>query len=287
MTPGSRRVPGADGLTLHVLEWSREGVPMVFLHGFSNEAHIWDDLVPALAPYYRCLALDLRGHGRSDWDPERRYDHASMARDVEAVTAHLGIDRLILVGHSLGARVALRFAGFRPDRIGGIVIVDAGPELDLRGVVRIRDDAARAPDAFPSVKTYEHALARAYPMATPDALTRMAEHALERREDGRYVLRMDPGLRGARGASAKDARRHAEEEARALWQALRELSCPALVVRGAASDVLSAETAEKMAEEVLKNGSLAVIPQAGHSVMTDNPAALRRVVERFALGEGS
>ena len=49
--PTSIRLPGADGLTLHALEWSREGTPLVFLHGFSNEAHVWDDAAQAVAPY--------------------------------------------------------------------------------------------------------------------------------------------------------------------------------------------------------------------------------------------
>ena len=71
----SRRVPGADGLELHLLEWSRDGVPFLLLHGFGNEAHIWDDLAPVMAPHYRTLALDLRGHGDSDRDAEARYDY--------------------------------------------------------------------------------------------------------------------------------------------------------------------------------------------------------------------
>ena len=63
MQPTSRFVPGADGNRIRVLEWSREGVPLLLLHGFGNEAHIWDDLAPAVAPYYRTIAVDHRGHG--------------------------------------------------------------------------------------------------------------------------------------------------------------------------------------------------------------------------------
>jgi pimeloyl-ACP methyl ester carboxylesterase len=53
MQPRSRRVPGTDGVSLHLLEWSETGVPLLLLHGFGNEAHIWDDFAPAVAPYYR------------------------------------------------------------------------------------------------------------------------------------------------------------------------------------------------------------------------------------------
>ena len=69
MEPNSKRLAGADGLTLHALEWSETGVPLVLLHGFGNEAHFWADLAPAPAPYYRTIAIDLRGHGGPDRGP--------------------------------------------------------------------------------------------------------------------------------------------------------------------------------------------------------------------------
>ena len=72
--PRSLRVAGSDGLNLRLLEWSSEGVPMLLIHGFGNEAHIWDDFAPVVVSHYRVLALDLRGHGESAWDPEKRYD---------------------------------------------------------------------------------------------------------------------------------------------------------------------------------------------------------------------
>ena len=85
MEATSRHVRGADGNGIHVLEWSTEGVPLLLLHGFGNEAHIWDDFAPAVAPYYRTIAMDHRGHGDSDWDSEQRYGYEAMVRDVESV----------------------------------------------------------------------------------------------------------------------------------------------------------------------------------------------------------
>ena len=82
----------------------------------------------------------------------------------------------------------------------------------------------------------------------------------------------------------KEAERYAQEETARLWEILGKLACPTLVVRGAASDVLSADTAERMVE-VMPKGELAVIPRAGHSVMTDHPEAFLAAVSRFALGE--
>jgi len=285
MQPKSRTLPGADGLSLHVLEWSEKGVPFLMLHGFGNEAHVWDDLAPTLAPHYRVLALDQRGHGDSDADAEGRYDHESMARDVETVCAALGIERLVLCGHSMGGRVSMRFAGRNPERLAGLVIVDAGPELDERGVSRITTEAVRQEPVFDSRDQYAALLARNYPAARPGAIARMARHELRERADGRFELKLRLDMKTLRESrSAEEAERQSQEETARLWEILEKVPCPTLVVRGAASDVLSPETADRM-EEVLPSGELAVVAQAGHSVMIDNPDGFREVVTRFALGE--
>jgi len=282
----SRTVAGADALSLHLLEWSREGVPFLMLHGFGNEAHIWDDLAPVLAPHYRVLALDQRGHGDSDADAEGRYDHESMARDVEAVCQGLGLSRLVLCGHSMGGRVSMRFAGRNPAMLAGLVIVDAGPELDERGVSRITTEAVRQEPVFDTPEQYAMILARNYPAARPQAVARMARHELRPRPDGRYELKLRLDMKKLReGRTTEEAERYARAETAILWEILEKLPCPTLVVRGAASDVLSPETADRMVE-VIPRAELAVIPQAAHSVMTDNPEAFVAAVSRFALGEG-
>jgi pimeloyl-ACP methyl ester carboxylesterase len=285
MQPVSRRVAGADGLMLHLLEWSRDGVPLVLVHGFGNDAHIWDDLAPTLAPSYRTLAVDLRGHGDSDRDPERRYDYDSHVRDLEAVTGALGIGRLVLIGHSLGGRVATLFAGRHPERMAGLVIVDSGPEMDPRGTTRIRLEVAQRGDGtFASPSEYERMLAHNFPAAQPEAIARMARTELRLRADGRYERKLDPAFHAARGDLDEAALQAQERETtRQLWEALQRIPCPTLVVRGAASDILSADVADRMVDEVLPDGRLAVVPRAAHSVMTDNPKGFGEAVAAFAL----
>jgi pimeloyl-ACP methyl ester carboxylesterase len=283
MPPRSVRIPGASGLDLHLLEWSEEGVALLCLHGFGNDAHIWDDFAPVVAPHYRTLALDHRGHGDSAWDTERRYDHDTMVEDVERVCDALGLHRLVVVGHSLGGRVATLFAGRHPERMAGLVLVDIGPELDARGTTRIRMEIEgnREP-SFASIDEYARLLSLHYPAAQPHALARMAKHGLRALANGRFVPKLDPALRsGATRSGSSEA-----ELTSAQWQALAKIPCPTLVVRGAASDVLSADVAERMAQEVLPKGSLAIVARAGHSVMTDNPDGFRVAVAGFVLGEG-
>lgn len=284
LEPVSHRVPAAHGLELHVLEWSREGVPLVLLHGHGNEAHLWDDFVPAVAPHYRVLAVDQRGHGDSDWDEAGRYEPEAMADDLEALLEHFGIDRFVLIGFSMGGRVSIVFGGRHPERLAGLVLVDIGPEIDARGAMRIAGEIEdqRAP-VFSSIEEYARLLSLNYPAGQPDALLRMARYGLRRREDGRYELKMDPKLRTMRREDGSTEINEAAFVA-AQWEALAKIPCPTLVVRGAASDILSPDVSDRMVDEVLANGRLAVVPQAAHSVATDNPKGFEEAVCGFVLG---
>jgi pimeloyl-ACP methyl ester carboxylesterase len=285
MEPRSIELPGADGLRLHALEWSREGTLLLFLHGFGNSSRVWDDCAPELAPHYRVIALDQRGHGDSARDPEQRYEPAAMARDVEAVLAALGAQRVVLVGHSMGGRVSIEFAGLHPGMLAGLVLVDIGPESDPRGITRISLEVQEQDFAFDSLADYRRVLARQYPETSAEVLARMAEHWTRRRPDGRFELKLDPAFNLRRTARAPGERAAAEKsDAQRVWEILRKLPCPALVVRGAASDILSPDVADRMVDETIPDARLAVIPRAAHSVMLDNPEGFRRELCRFALG---
>ena len=289
--PRSFTVTGADGLVLHGLAWSDEGVPLVLLHGFGNDAHIWEDFAPLVAPYYRTLALDLRGHGDSGRADPARYDYDFHVRDLECAFEALGVARLVLAGHSLGGRVATLFAGRHTDQIAGLVLVDSGPELDSRGTLRIRldmerTDSAGGSGAIASEAEYARLLSIAYPAARPDAIARMARHGLRARPGGGFERKTDPAFHaGARGMSAVEAAERDRRMTASLWEALARVESPALVVRGAASDVLSADVADRMADDVLRAGRLAVVPRAGHSVMTDNPEGFAEAMLGFVLGD--
>ncbi|MEE3330971.1 MAG: alpha/beta hydrolase [Myxococcota bacterium] len=288
LNPVDRRIPAADGLSLHMVEWTNTGVPLLFVHGYGNDAHIWDDVVPDLAPHYAVHSLDWRGHGDSDWHPEGAYDWDDHVRDLDAVVAHMGWERFVLCGHSLGGRVSTLFAGNHPEKLAGLVIVDTGPEHDPRGQVRIRMETESHPDpTFASIQEYEAMLAHQYIAATSSAIKRMAKYGLRERDDGRFELKMDSKLRdfGRMKLDADELERRDKDLTERLWSACETVPCPVLVVRGAASDILSADTADKMVEDVLQNGTLEVIARASHSVMTDNPDGFRKAIRKFALGE--
>ncbi len=180
----------------------------------------------------------------------------------------------------------MRFAGRNPEKLAGLIIVDSGPELDVRGTTRIRMEASEREPVFGSLREYEEVLARNYPVTKPETIAHLARHWSRQRADGLFELKMDPAMSTRRPADPDvDMEQWMRDEAKALWEALESVPCPTLVVRGAASDVLSADAADRMADDVLSNGRLAVVSRAGHSVMTDNPDELRDVVSAFVLGE--
>jgi esterase len=141
----------ANALRLHYLDWGTAGrPPVLFLHGRSLAAHTWDLVCLALRREYHCLALDLRGHGDSDWSSEADYGLDAHRADLEAAAEQLVTGRFILVGMSLGGAISLAYAGEHAERLAGLVLVDIGPDTRSAGSRRIADFVA-APRELDSI----------------------------------------------------------------------------------------------------------------------------------------
>jgi haloacetate dehalogenase len=115
----------ANGIRQHFLE-AGTGAPVVLLHGFPETGFAWRFQIPELARRYRVIAPDLRGYGETD-KPACGYDKRNMAKDVRELMAALGIEKIALVGHDRGARVATRFAKDYPDAVDRLVVMDNVP----------------------------------------------------------------------------------------------------------------------------------------------------------------
>jgi pimeloyl-ACP methyl ester carboxylesterase len=121
----------SNGLRLaYVEQGDRDGVAVLMLHGYSDSHRSFDLIRPLLPRAWRTIALTMRGHGRSD-KPERGYAMADFAADVPAFLDALGVERAIIVGHSLGAAVALETAAAYPERVAGVAVI--GAFADFRG----------------------------------------------------------------------------------------------------------------------------------------------------------
>ncbi len=126
-----------DGITLHSASAGKGSAALIFVHGWTCDSSSWTAQVPEFAKKYRVLTLDLPGHGQSGLPADGKFSIGLFARAVEAVRAEAGVDRVVLVGHSMGAPVIREYARLYPQHVAGLVAVD-GP-LDLRGFGEARE----------------------------------------------------------------------------------------------------------------------------------------------------
>lgn len=126
-SPASQFVNVMPGLTVHLRdEGNRNGPAIVLLHGSNASLHTWEPWVARLGATYRMISFDLPAHGLTGPDPHNDYSPAESARIVAAVADHLGLRRFVLAGNSMGGGIAARFAVSYPDRLDGLILVDAG-----------------------------------------------------------------------------------------------------------------------------------------------------------------
>jgi pimeloyl-ACP methyl ester carboxylesterase len=262
-----------NGVTLHCLDWGpADAPPVLLLHGITGHARVWDHLAARLVPGRRVIALDQRGHGDSDAAPDDDYREGTMADDVAAFAGSLRLDRFALIGHSMGGRIAIKYAGDHGARLERLVIIDIGPDINLAGLQRVRDMMAKAPERIESEEWAVEYIRRANPLQDVDMLRERVRHGLKRMPDGELTWKYAKGLR--------DMMREGRRDAVDLWEPLPRIPCPTLIVRGAESDILSAEVAKKMAER-LPDGRLVEIAGAGHTVPADRPEEFAAEIRRF------
>lgn len=270
--PESRYVT-VQGLRLHYLDWDGppDPLPVVFLHGGGLSAHTWDLVCAALRRDRRCLALDQRGHGDSDWSSELDYAFETQARDLAEFVDRLGLARFALVGMSMGGINALLYAAAHPERVAALALIDVGPDVQPAGGRRIAAFVQQTIEA----DSLDELVAQAQafnPDRDPRLLRRSLQHAFRRRADGKWVRKNDTRPWRQPGDSAGRLRRY--------WGLVPQIACPTLVVRGARSDVFHDADAQKLAQ-ALPQGRWARVENAGHSVQGDNPAGLLAVLRPF------
>jgi pimeloyl-ACP methyl ester carboxylesterase len=156
-----------------------------------------------------------------------------------------------------------------------LVIVDIGPDISPEGLKRVRDMMASAPEAIPSEDWAVEYVRRLNPLYDPAELRHRVRHGLRRLPDGTLTWKYSRGLR--------DMMREGRRDPVDLWEPLRRIPCPTLVIRGSESDILSPEVAKKMTE-ALREGRLVEIPRGGHTVPGDRPEEFDRIVRSFLDG---
>lgn len=275
-----------DQTQCHYVLWPHDSSEecCVFLHGFTNDAHMWDFIAPQLQQKRHVITVDFRGHGDSAWAEEASYTHEQLCQDVLTLIQQLPFKRFHIIGHSLGARIAmLLLARHKELPVESLVIIDTGPEVRAVGVNKVRKDAESAPTQFASQQAFYDYLAAIYLFANPERLKHLAYHGVKPLDNGLWQSKTDPAFTtalwkpGSHLQTSDDLRYPLNEE---LWTALKTLHCKTLILRGQASAILARKTAEAM-QASMQNAELVTISRAGHALMVDNPKEFEAAVLEF------
>ena len=190
------------------------------------------------------------------------------------VRRHLGLDKFVLIGTSMGGIIAMAYAAEHAERLLGLVINDIGPDAEA-GTQRITQMVGSRPDEFATLEeamAYRRAMSPILAARSAEDQRELALGVLRQRPDGKWGWKMDPAYirqRVEHGAPARPL----------LWPALQALPCPTLVVWGTDSDVLSEAQAERMVD-VLPRGELVRVPSIGHAPTLVEPVVLA-ALDRF------
>lgn len=268
-----------NGLSLRFLSWGRLDAPaIIMLHGLRSYAYTWEPVALELLDTWRVIALDQRGRGESDWDPRRNYTTDAYVEDLQALVEHLRLKTFVLIGHSMGGTNAITYAAHNPDRVAALIVEDMGPGASARsnGASRILQELRETPGSF---DTWDDAAAfwrKIRPDVSEDAIRSLVTHSLRQTEEGRVVWRYDAdGIAEARiNLPAID-----------LWPHVDALRMPTLLIRGASSDLLTADIAAEMCK---RNGCITRVDLPGtHYVHDDNLDGFNAAVKTFLTAQRS
>jgi len=264
------------GLKLHYLDWG--GDPkirtFVLLHGGGAHAHWWDYVAPELSVYGHVVALDFRGHGRSEWSKDADYGPPSYIQDVRALIDYLGT-KVVVIGHSMGGAVAQWCAVTFPEKLAALIVVDspAGPPPLLRRLQwrwRRRARGGKRPElrsADDIIRRFRLSPPGTY--LTQEQLEQLALKGAMQLSNGHWAFRFDPETRAWRKHRGRMKRPN-----------LKLVNLPTLILRGAESTLVAPRHARRMNRKV-KGSTFKVIPRAFHHVPLDNPEATVAAIVEF------
>jgi pimeloyl-ACP methyl ester carboxylesterase len=280
--PNDHFYRSGDGLRLYCRIYPAGGpgaVPVLCLPGLTRNSRDFAALAAHLQAQREVLAPDLRGRGRSEWDQDAsHYQLMNYVADVWSLLESRAVNRVVVVGTSLGALMGMVMAATNPARVAGLVLNDAGPELDPAGLRRIAAYAGK----LPPVSSWADAAAQTkavYGSALPglsdaDWLD-YARRGYRENESGIPVPDVDPKI--------SEPFKNLASAPADLWPLFAQIKAvPMLVIRGAQSDILSAATLARMARE---NPDLAhlTVPNRGHTPLLNEPECLAAIDAFLAI----
>jgi pimeloyl-ACP methyl ester carboxylesterase len=267
-----------DGVELYVVEHravgTETGPPIICLHGLTRNHKDFRDIISPLQEMGRkVIALDVRGRGKSGRDPNpANYNPLIYVQDLMGIMSQLLVPRAVFIGTSMGGLMTMILASFAPQMIAGAVLNDIGPELDPAGIRRIQGYVGATPKMkdWDAAGTALMAVGGAtYPGQTKAFWIDFAQRNCLETENG-IVFDYDPAIAQA-GKTDPDA------PLPTMWEqfgAFKDI--PTAVIRGALSDLLSADIVARM-KAVKPDLIVAEVPRVGHAPMLTEPEAWKAI----------
>ena len=281
--PIMKRAKG-DGIEIQLALWEGKRENIFCVHGLTANSRCWDRIVSRLIPEFRVLAMDLRGRGLSD-KPPKGYFIEQHVQDIYCLLEDQKLERVTLMGHSLGAYISLAFAARHPDRVKKLILMDAGGHLSQSRWdnvhVAIKPSVDRLGLVFPSFEDYT-ALLKQAPFLQP--WTRFLDTYF------RYEIEEVDG--GVRSRTLVEGIREEISNIRSFDAAslYPRISCPVLILR--ATDgilsrddmVLTEDAAERMVREIVDAGCVDVTNSNHYSILFGANEVRNRAILNFLKG---
>lgn len=259
-----------DQLNLHYLDYGGEGpLSMLWLHGGGANAHWFDFVAPPLTQYGRVLAVDLRGHGDSTPVVPPIYTYDAHMADLRALLQAEHLQNPILLGHSMGGMLAVRYTGSWPQDIGALVVCDARPVYSLQVADNLRQMGQRKSREYASQEDYI-----AHFRIRPDGLRASPQvHRYIASFGGRQ-------LANGRWAHKVDRRAYVQREAINTLDYWRHVTCPALYLRAEQSQRMTPERLQQL-QAVCPHVECVEVTGAGHHLTLDQPQQTVAHIQAF------
>jgi pimeloyl-ACP methyl ester carboxylesterase len=272
-SPSVRRdsVEASETRRVSALVWSDADPELVLVHGGAQNAHTWDTV--ALALDRPLVAVDLPGHGHSDWRADRRYWPVDNAEELAQVLPALAPSPRLVVGMSLGGLTSIALAARHPELVPRLVLVDVTPGVDRDKAAPIAAFVA-GPEQFASFDEILERTIAFNPTRTESSLRRGILHNARENDDGTWTWRYDR-WRLAEGEDMPDFR--------PLWDDVSKLTMPLMLVLGTDSGVVGEEDVAELRRRQ-PGVRVEVVEGSGHSVQGDRPIELARLIESFLDG---
>jgi pimeloyl-ACP methyl ester carboxylesterase len=281
MTEPISRYYWSQRLKLHYVVWGDEAnPPLMLIHGNRDHARTWDQVAVQLKQEYCVYAVDLRGHGDSQWSVGSQYSLPEFVLDVAMLGRELNRNPLTVIGHSLGGAVALEYTGVFPQFVKKVVAVEGlGPPVRepvaassrMRSwIAQMQEFDTRKPRRYAALADATKRMLEENPHLTGDMARHLTLHGMRPNDDGTLTWKFDNYVRLHSPYEFNIA------EAREIWNQIR---CPTLLIRGSESWASDPEQDGKAT--AFHDYRSVLVKDAGHWVHHDQLDVFMGVVRDF------